>query len=397
MSDLSGKKILLGLTGSIACYKSADLLRKLIENEVKVDVVMTKSATRFITPITMQGLSKRNIYTGDIGKNNSDMAHIKLTRECDAILVAPTSANFLAKLAHGIADDFLSTLCLARACPLLIAPAMNKEMWTNPSTKRNVKILLNDKINILGPSFGKQACEEIGEGRMLENEEILENIIAFFQPKILANCNVLITAGPTSEPIDPIRVLSNRSSGKTGYAIARAAYEAGASVTMITGATALRNPYGVIVQKVVTAHQMHDAVMTYVDKADIFISTAAISDWSISNCSVNKIKKNCFPEIRFEPTTDLLKKVANLPNGPWCVGFAAETEKLEERTKEKRLNKGVSLFVGNLARYMDLDETELILFDSNGVYPLHPANKLLAARKLIKEIAIRFSKKKTIN
>ncbi len=391
MLDLSGKHILLGLTGSIACYKSADLLRKLTENGATVDVIMTESSTQFITPITMQSLSKRAVFASNNTVKN--MEHIWLTRECNAILIAPASANFLAKLAHGIADDFLSTLCLARSCPLLVTPAMNKEMWLNRRTQHNIEILLNDNIKVLGPSFGKQACEEIGDGRMLEPEEILDSLIIFFQPKLLLGCNVLVTAGPTSEHIDPIRVLSNRSSGKTGYSIARAANEAGAIVTMITGKTALKYPYGVIVHKVETAAQMHNAVMSHIEKTDIFISTAAISDWKVMNYSSNKLKKDLLPKIRFEPTIDVLKEVANLKSAPWCVGFAAETENLEKYAEAKRLSKGVPLFVGNLAKHMDSDETELTLFDSQGIHQLHPANKLNAARQLIREIAIRFNRK----
>lgn len=398
MLDLARKRIVLGLTGGIACYKIAELLRRLIEQGAVVDVVMTEAATHFITPTTMEALSGRPVFIDawDTRVGNS-MAHIDLTRGADAVVIAPASADFMAKLVHGIADDLLSTLCLARTCPLLVAPAMNREMWANPSTQRNVAQLHNDGITVLGPASGDQACGETGDGRMLEAHELLTDIIAFFQPKLLAGRHLLLTAGPTSEPIDPVRVLSNRSSGKTGYALARAAHEAGAHVTMITGFTALPIPRGVTAHAVMTARQMHDAVMSYAMQSDVFIAVAAVADWRVSNISTQKLKKNSegggAPQMTFEPNPDILAEVANLPNGPWCVGFAAETEKLAEHAEAKRLRKGIPLLIGNLAhKVMDADTTELVLFDAEGVHPLPPASKLDAARRLIAEIAARLPK-----
>ncbi|HEY0295734.1 MAG TPA: bifunctional phosphopantothenoylcysteine decarboxylase/phosphopantothenate--cysteine ligase CoaBC, partial [Bordetella sp.] len=301
---------------------------------------------------------------------------------------------FMAKLAHGLADDLLSTLCLARACPLLVAPAMNREMWANPATQRNVAQLQADGIAILGPGSGSQACGEIGDGRMLEPHQLLAEMIAFFQPKVLAGRHVLLTAGPTAEPIDPIRVLSNRSSGKTGYALARAAQEAGARVTLVSGPTALPAPYGVTLLPVTTARQMHAAVMAEAADADLFIAVAAVADWRVKNASTHKIKKTGdgagAPRLEFEANPDILADVARLPKGPWCVGFAAETENLAQYAEDKRRRKNIPLLVGNLAQnVMDAEATELVLFDAQGMHPLPAAPKLDAARRLIAEIAAR--------
>ena len=292
MLDLARKRIVLGLTGGIACYKIAELVRRLTEQGATVDVVMTEAATHFITPVTMQALSGRPVFVDAWdARVPNNMAHIDLTRGADAVLIAPASADFMAKVAHGLADDLLSTLCLARACPLLVAPAMNREMWANPATQRNVETLRGDGVTVLGPAAGEQACGETGDGRMLEAHELLSDLIAFFQPKLLAGRHVLLTAGPTSEPVDPVRVLSNRSSGKTGYALARAAREAGARVTLITGATFLPIPRGVTALPVMTARQMHDAVMASVGDADIFIAVAAVADWRVKNVSTQKLNK----------------------------------------------------------------------------------------------------------
>ncbi|MCH1984877.1 bifunctional phosphopantothenoylcysteine decarboxylase/phosphopantothenate--cysteine ligase CoaBC [Achromobacter xylosoxidans] len=395
MLDLARKRIVLGLTGGIACYKIAELVRRMTEQGAIVDVVMTEAATHFITPVTMQALSGRPVFVDAWDPRvPNNMAHIDLTRGADAVLIAPASTDFMAKLAHGMADDLLSTLCVARACPLLVAPAMNREMWANPATQRNVAQLHADGISILGPAAGEQACGETGDGRMLEAHEILADLIAFFQPKLLAGRHVLLTAGPTSEPVDPVRVLSNRSSGKTGYALARAAREAGARVTLITGATALPVPRGVTALSVMTARQMHDAVMASAADADIFIAVAAVADWRVKNVSNQKLKKTSegggAPQMEFEPNPDILAEVAKLKDGPWCVGFAAETEKLAEHAEAKRQRKGIPLLVGNLAhKVMDADTTELVLFDAQGAHPLPAADKLDAARRLIAEIAAR--------
>ncbi|OZI21404.1 phosphopantothenate synthase [Bordetella genomosp. 9] len=395
MLDLARKRIVLGMSGGIACYKIAELVRRLTEQGAAIDVVMTDAATHFITPVTMQALSGRPVYVSEWdARMDNNMAHINLTRGADAVLVAPASADFIAKLAHGMANDLLSTLCLARGCPLLIVPAMNREMWANRATQRNARQLREDGIEILGPAAGDQACGEIGDGRMLEPHEILADVIAFFQPKTLAGKHVLVTAGPTVEPIDPVRVISNRSSGKTGYAIARAAREAGARVTLVSGPTSLPAPRGVDVHPVQTARQMHAAVMAQAHHADVFIAVAAVADWHVKNASDQKLKKNDTgggaPSLEFEPNPDILADVAALADGPWCVGFAAETQDLERHAEAKRLRKGIPLLVGNLAhRVMDLDDTELVLFDDKGAHPLPPAAKLDAARRLIAEIAAR--------
>ncbi len=322
------------------------------------------------------------------------MAHIQLSRDADAILIAPASTNFMAKLAHGLADDLLSTLCVARGhCPLLIAPAMNREMWLHPATQRNVEQLRRDGVHILGPGSGDQACGETGDGRMLEPAQLLAELTSFFQPKLLAGKRVLITAGPTSEPIDPVRVISNRSSGKMGYAIARAAQEAGAQGILVSGPVALETPYQVRRINVETARQMHATVMSQVDDADIFISVAAVADWYVSNASDIKIKKTseqATPDLQFSPNPDILAEVAALTNGPFCVGLAPETDNLIEHAQAKRQRKNVPLLVANLAqRAMNADDTELVLFDEQGHMQWPAQDKLLAARQLVQNIAQR--------
>lgn len=395
MLDLENKRIVLGLTGGIACYKVAEFLRRAQDEGATFDVVMTEAATHFITAVTMQALSGRPVFQDAWdARMPNNMAHINLSRGADAIVIAPASTDFIAKLAHGMADDLLSTLCVAKGgCPLLIAPAMNREMWLHPATQRNVAQLRADGAIVLGPAEGDQACGEVGSGRMLEPHELLSELIAFFQPKLLAGRRVLITAGPTSEKIDPVRVITNRSSGKMGYAIARAAREAGADVILISGPTALAAPYGVRRTEVESALDMHAAVMANAGHSDVFISVAAVADWRVANASDSKLKKRPdgqAPSLEFEPNPDILAEVASLPSGPWCVGFAAETENLEEHGQAKRRRKGVPLLVGNLAqRAMNADDTELMLFDETGSQSMAPADKLVAARRLIEQIARR--------
>jgi len=395
MAELANKRIVLGLTGGIACYKVAEFLRRAQDEGATMDVVMTDAAAQFITPVTMQALSGRPVFqnTWD-NRVPNNMAHINLTRGADAIVIAPASTDFIARLAHGLADDLLSTLCVAKGpCPLLVAPAMNREMWLHPATQRNIATLRSDGAIILGPAEGDQACGEVGSGRMLEPHELLAELIAFFQPKPLAGKRVLVTAGPTSEDIDPVRVITNRSSGKMGYAVARAAREAGAQVVLVSGPTALPQPYGVQRIDVRSARQMHAAVMNETQAADIFISVAAVADWHVANASGQKHKKQpggLPPVIEFAPNPDILAEVAALKNGPWCVGFAAETENLSEHAQIKRRRKGVPLLVGNLAqRAMDADDTELLLFDDAGEHALPPQPKLHAARALVRAIAAR--------
>ncbi|WP_269494151.1 bifunctional phosphopantothenoylcysteine decarboxylase/phosphopantothenate--cysteine ligase CoaBC [Castellaniella sp. S9] len=394
MLELAGTRIVLGLTGGIACYKSAELLRRMLDQGAQVDVVMTEAATHFITPTTLQALSGRPVYLDPLdARVPNSMAHITLTRGADAVLIVPTSADFMAKLAHGHADDLLSTLCVARGeVPLLIAPAMNREMWTHPATQRNARQLHADGVALLGPGEGDQACGETGEGRMLEPGQILDALVAYFQPKVLAGRRVLLTAGPTSEPIDPVRVITNRSSGRMGYALARAAAEAGATVELISGPTALPTPQGVVRIDVGTAAQMHAAAMAYAPRADIFIAVAAVADWAVAQPSAAKLKKQDGqpPSLSFVQNPDILAEVAALAGGPWCVGFAAETERLDEHAQAKRLRKGVPLMVGNLAQdTMDAESARLVLYDEAGAHPLEPQHKLHAARALIREIARR--------
>lgn len=397
MLDLKDKRIVLGMSGGIACYKSAELVRRLIERGATVDVVMTDAATHFITAVTMQALSGRTVFLDQWDpRMPNNMAHIDLSRGADAILIAPASADFLAKLAQGRADDLLSTLCLARACPLLVAPAMNREMWAAAPTQRNIDQLIADGVDIFGPGSGSQACGETGDGRMLEPNEILVELIAFFQEKSLLGKSVLITAGPTSEPIDPVRVITNRSSGKTGYALARAAWEAGAQVTLISGPTALPAPYGVTRINVETAQQMHDAVMDQLDGQDVFISVAAVADWRVETIATDKIKKDSDnpPSLSFVANPDILATVASVPNGPWCVGFAAETERLSEFAHSKRIRKGIPMLVGNLAQHvMDADHTTVSIFDDHGEHVLETSTKQDVARQLIREIAKRLPDK----
>lgn len=400
MLELANKRILLGMTGGIACYKVAEFVRRAIEQGAVIDVVMTEAATQFITPVTMQALSGRQVYVDAWdARVPNNMPHINLSRAADAILVAPASTDFMAKLAHGMANDLLSTLCVARGnCPLLIAPAMNREMWLNPATQRNAALLKQDGIHLLGPGEGEQACGETGSGRMIEPDHILAEVIAFFQPDILAGRKVLITAGPTSERIDPVRVITNRSSGKTGFAIARAAREAGADVLLVSGPCPLPTPYGVSRINVESAREMHAAVMQNAVDSDLFISVAAVADWHVVNSSDRKLKKNAgraTPELEFAPNPDILAEVAAMHNGPWCVGFAAETENLSEHAEAKRRRKRVPLLVGNLAQnVMDADVTEMVLFEDGGQTALSPQPKLHAARALISAIAQRLPSKK---
>ena len=396
--ELAGKKIVLGLTGGIACYKSAEFARALIRVGASVNVVMTENATRFITPLTMQALSGNPVHADQWDAQVlNNMAHIALTREADAFVIAPCTANFIAKLAHGLADDLLSSLCLARLghSPFIVAPAMNVEMWQKPATQRNVAQLKADGVILAGPAAGEQACGDVGMGRMLEPQELLEETVAALQPKILAGKRVLITAGPTFEPIDPVRGITNLSSGKMGYAVARAAREAGAEVLMVSGPTALATPYGVQRIDVKTAQQMYDAVMTHVQGQDVFIAVAAVADWRVANASSQKLKKEKkgeLPELKFEQNPDILASVAALKKRPYCVGFAAESENLLEYAEQKRKNKKIPLLVGNIGHEtFGLDQNTLVLFDENGQIELPQADKQTLARQLIANLAARLT------
>ena len=395
--ELAGRRIVLGLSGGIACYKAAELTRALVKEGATVQVVMTEAAEQFITAVTLQALSNRSVYTSQWdAREANNMAHINLTRDADAVLVAPASADFIAKLLHGRADDLLSLLCLARPierCPLLVAPAMNREMWAHPATQRNFAQLAADGATVLGPASGDQACGEIGDGRMLEPDELLAEVIAFFQPKVLAGRRVLVTAGPTFEPIDPVRGLTNRSSGKMGFAIARAAAEAGADVTVVAGPVALETPRRVRRIDVTTAVEMHQAVMSEVAACDVFVATAAVADWRVAAVAKDKIKKvegGGTPTFGVVENPDILAAVAALAQPPYCVGFAAESGDLLANASAKRRRKNVPLIVANLGpATFGRDDNALTLIDANGARELPRATKLALARRLVAEIATR--------
>jgi phosphopantothenoylcysteine decarboxylase/phosphopantothenate--cysteine ligase len=407
MNELAGKHIVLGLSGGIACYKAAELCRALIKAGATVQVVMTEAATHFITPVTMQALSNRPVFGSQWDERApNNMPHINLSREADAILIAPASADFMARLVQGRADDLLSLMCLARplnTVPLLVAPAMNREMWANPATQRNVVQLRADGVQVLDVGQGDQACGETGDGRMLEAGEILDDLIAFFTPKVLAGQRVLVTAGPTYEAIDPVRGITNLSSGKMGFAIARAAREAGAEVTLVAGPVSLPTPRGVTRVNVKSARDMFDAVQASVEQATVFVATAAVADWRPANAADQKIKKDGSgdtPALRFIENPDILASVAQSPRGQrglrgepqdlYCVGFAAESHDLLAHASAKRLRKGVPLLVGNIGpATFGQDDNALLLVDAQGATEVPRASKRILARKLIAEIAQR--------
>ncbi|HBH38563.1 MAG TPA: bifunctional phosphopantothenoylcysteine decarboxylase/phosphopantothenate--cysteine ligase CoaBC [Curvibacter sp.] len=401
MNDLAGKHIVLGLTGGIACYKAAELCRALVKEGATVQVVMTEAAGQFITPVTMQALSNRPVYHSQWdAREPNNMAHINLSREADAILIAPASADFMAKLLHGRADDLLSLMCLARpieSVPLLIAPAMNREMWANPATQRNVAQLKADGAHVFEVGSGDQACGEVGDGRMLEADELLAEVIAFFQPKTLRGQRVLVTAGPTYEAIDPVRGITNRSSGKMGFAIARAAREAGADVTLVAGPVHLPTPRGVRRVDVRSARDMQLAVEAESRIATVFVATAAVADWRPATAAEQKIKKDgsgAVPALSFVENPDILAAVAQGPRAKsgqlYCVGFAAESHDLQAHAQAKRERKGVPLLVGNIGpATFGQDDNQLLLVDEKGVSELPRADKLTLARQLVAEIARR--------
>jgi phosphopantothenoylcysteine decarboxylase/phosphopantothenate--cysteine ligase len=390
MSQLAGKRIVLGVTGGVAAYKAAELTRLLVKAGATVDVVLTESGARFVGVQTFQALSGRPVWTTlwDDRMNNA-MAHIDLTRGADALVVAPATANFLAKLSHGLADDLLSTLCLARDCPLLAAPAMNRQMWANPATQRNVAQLKQDGVILLGPASGEQACGEVGDGRMVEAEEICDALIAFFQPKLLAGKKVLMTAGPTFEAIDPVRGITNSSSGKMGFALARACAEAGAEVTLVSGPTAQPTPAGVRRIDVQGALAMRDAVHANLSGQQVFIGVAAVADYRPVSAADHKIKKSSDTlTLELTPNPDILAEVAGRPDAPFCVGFAAESQNLAEYAEGKRRKKKLGLVVGNLVQDgLGADTNAVTLFDAAGAHPLPEADKLTVARGIVAHLA----------
>jgi phosphopantothenoylcysteine decarboxylase / phosphopantothenate---cysteine ligase len=393
---LKNKKIILGITGGVAAFKACELLRELQREGAQVHVVMTEAATHFVGTATFQALSGNLVWTDqwDTRASNS-MSHINLTRDADLVVIAPASADFISKLANGAADDLLSTLCLARTCDLLVAPAMNQQMWENPATQRNMRILAQDNIGILGPVSGEQACGENGFGRMLEASQLCELVIAHLQPKVLQGKHVLITAGPTFEALDPVRGITNHSSGKMGFALARACAEAGATVQLIAGPVALPTPINVSRINVLSALQMHQAVLERVATANIFIAVAAVADWRPLNVVDQKIKKSKqAPVIAMTENPDILAEVARLKDGPWCVGFAAETENLEENAQAKRIRKGIPLLVANLGQEtFGKDHNRLMLLDDSGTQIYERADKLTLSRQLVAGIAQRMLSK----
>ncbi len=396
MHSLQGKHILLTMSGGIAAFKVAELARSLIQEGATVQVIMSEAATKFMTPVTMQALTGNHVFTDQWdARISNNMAHIELSRKADVIVAVPASADLLAKISHGLANDLVSATCLAKECPLIVVPAMNKQMWENAATQRNMQQLEADGITVLGPTSGTQACGENGMGRMLEAAEILEGIIAFFQKKVLAGKKVLITAGPTYEAIDPVRGITNRSSGKMGFALAKAAVEAGAEVQLIAGPCHLPTPLeytGKIKRTdVISSKDMHAAVMNHLD-CDVFFAVAAVADWSVKNASAQKIKKSdqSNPALEFELNPDILAEVAKKVSGkkPYCVGFAAETNDLEKHAQEKRIKKDIPMLLANLGPdTFGLDDNQLLIVEEKGMTKTNKLNKTALSREIIQLIS----------
>lgn len=390
MGELQGKKFILGITGGVAAYKSAELVRLLVKAGAEVHVVLTEAGARFVTAVTFQALSGRPVWT-DLWdpRVDNNMAHIDLGRDADAILVAPATADFIARLAGGLANDLLTTLCLAREIPLLVAPAMNRQMWENPATQRNLRTIAGDGVGLLGPAAGDQACGEVGMGRMLEPEELCEALTAFVRPKTLAGRRVLMTAGPTFEAIDPVRGITNSSSGKMGYALARALAHAGAQVDLVSGPVALPAPRGVTVTRVIGALDMHDAVMRRVEGADVFIAVAAVADYRPATAQAHKIKKSGdVMTLELAPNPDILAAVAALPRPPFCVGFAAESRDLDTYAEGKRRAKRLAMVVGNLVQDgLGGDDNQVVIYDSTGRHPLPRDSKDRVAQAIVSHLA----------
>ena len=396
MHSLQGKHILLTMSGGIAAFKVAELARSLIQEGATVQVIMSEAATKFMTPVTMQALTGNHVYTDQWdARISNNMAHIELSRKADVIVAVPASADLLAKISHGLANDLVSATCLAKECPLIVVPAMNKQMWENAATQRNMQQLQADGITVLGPTSGTQACGENGMGRMLEAAEILEGIIAFFQKKVLAGKKVLITAGPTYEAIDPVRGITNRSSGKMGFALAKAAVEAGAEVQLIAGPCHLPTPLeytGKIKRTdVISAKDMHAAVMNHL-ACDVFFAVAAVADWSVKNESAQKIKKSdqSNPALEFEVNPDILAEFAKKVSGkkPYCVGFAAETNDLEKHAQEKRIKKNIPMLLANLGPdTFGLDDNQLLIVEEKGMTKTNKLNKTALSREIIQLVS----------
>lgn len=396
MNTLRGRKLVVAVTGGVAAYKSAELVRLLVKAGVDVHVVLTEGGARFVTAVTFQALSGNPVWT-DLwdARMPNNMAHIDLSRDADAIIVAPATADVMARLVHGQADDLLTTLCLARDCPLLVAPAMNRQMWENPATTRNVAQLVEDGVAVLGPDSGEQACGEVGAGRMLEPELLLERLEAFFTPKVLAGRKVLLTAGPTFEPVDPVRGLTNSSSGKMGYALARACVHAGAEVVLVSGPTGLPVPDQVRRIPVVRALEMRDAVIGALEGADVFIAVAAVADYRPEASAEHKVKKSGDAmTLTLVPNPDILAEVAGRPDAPFCVGFAAESRDLDAYAEGKRQAKRLQMVVGNLVQDgLGTDDNQVVLYDADGRHPLPRATKTALAGMIVNAVAERLNRR----
>lgn len=398
MRNLQNKQIVLGITGGIAAYKAAETLRRLQDAGATVRVVMTRGATRFITPLTFQALSGHDVLTDEDSEADNAMDHIQLARWADLVLVAPATADFISRLIHGRADDLLTALCLATEAPLAVAPAMNQQMWQNPATQANIALLEDRNIHQFGPAEGSQACGETGPGRMLEPEQLVERAGALFETGSLQGLRILITAGPTREAIDPVRVITNLSSGKMGYAIAEAARDAGAEVTLISGPTCLSAPERCALEQVTTAQQMYDATMNQLDNTDIFIGVAAVSDYRVESPATSKIKKDTERlQLTLVKNPDILSSVAAHTQRPYCVGFAAETDSLEQNARTKLESKGVDLILANdvsgTKTGIGADENRVLLIDAAGSVELPTARKTTLARQIIQVIAEKFREK----
>lgn len=389
MSNLQSRRIVLGVTGGIAAYKAAELTRGLVKHGAHVQVVMTSAATEFVSPLTFQALSGQSVVLEDSQLGGNGMAHIQLGRHCDAMLIAPATAGFIARLAHGLADDVLTSACLARQCSLWVAPAMNEKMWCHPATQRNVQQLRLDGVHVLGPDAGEQACGDNGPGRMLSPEALMAALTAHFVPQSLTGRRIVVTAGPTIERIDPVRALTNLSSGKMGYAVAQAAAEAGALVTLISGPVCLTAPNVSTIVRVESAADMWASVHAHIAQADVFISVAAVADYRPMQQHLHKLKKTAIPmTLELVPNVDILASVAALEHPPFCVGFAAETERLLEHGEAKRRAKRVALMAVNRVQdALGSDENLLTLLDNSGIHELPRADKLTLARRLIEHIA----------
>lgn len=390
MTVLKGRRIVLGVSGGIAAYKAAELVRLLVKAGADVHVVLSEGGARFVTAVTFQALSGNTVWT-DLwdARMPNNMAHIDLGRDADAILVAPATADFIARLAQGRADDLLTTLCLARDVPLIVAPAMNRQMWESPPTQRNVALVRGDGVTVFGPATGEQACGEVGMGRMLEPEELLERLEGFFVPKVLAGRKVVMTAGPTFEAIDPVRGITNISSGKMGYALARACAQAGAEVVLVSGPVSLAVPADVRCVPVASALQMRAAVLEALPGAQVFIGVAAVADYRPLTTAEHKLKKTSDTlTVALTPNPDILAEVAARDDAPFCVGFAAESRDLDAYAEGKRRNKRLPMLVGNLVSDgMGGDDNTVILYDDAGRHPLPRASKAEVAQEIVAHLA----------